>query len=126
MILCQEILINLSTTLNNMPVNCIILGSGRLFLKALMRWLIDEARYKKKATIDPNSWKLFDQERHVPQQHNGYDCGVYTIACADFISDDLPLEYSQQHMRHLRQKYGCAILRGKFNYPNVCKNAQNQ
>ena len=99
--------------------------SGRPYLDALMRWLKDESRYKKKVALDSGSWKLIDRESHVPLQENGYDCGVYTITCADFISDDLPLVYSHLHMETLRQKYGCHILRGKFDYPIICKNGHN-
>ena len=38
----------------------------------------------------------------MPQQCNGVDCGVFTTMCADFISDDLPLNYHQSEMSHYR------------------------
>ena len=83
-------------------------------MHGLKRWVFDEScnANKQSSPLDLNEWKLIDQETHVPQQHNGFDCGVFTIVCADFISDDLPLEYSQQNIAYMRRKIGCDILRG--------------
>ena len=55
---------------------------------------------------------------YVPQQNNGYDCGVCTCMNADFTADDIPLigMYSHEHLGHFRQKIGMDILRGVLNY----------
>lgn len=94
-------------------------GLGHQYLTALRQWVVDESLNKKKIAIDVNDWKLISQEPHVPQQHNGYDCGVFTIVCSDFISDDLPLKYSQNDISNMRQKIGCDILRGSLSYPHI-------
>jgi sentrin-specific protease 1 len=91
-------------------------GSGKTYLDASLQWLIDEGKEKKNLIIKREEWKLFDKENHVPQQRNGYDCGMFTILCADYCSDDLPLKYNQQEMLDNRYRIGAAILRGSLNY----------
>lgn len=54
---------------------------------------------------------------NFPQQHNGSDCGMFTIMYADFISDNLNLcKLSQNDMKEYRKKVVAAILRGSLNY----------
>jgi sentrin-specific protease 1 len=93
-------------------------GSGKRFLPHILQWFVDEAKDKKKGSIvvNPEEWKLIDQEDDVPQQRNGVDCGVFSTICADFLSDDLPLKYSQEEMGDYRQKIGAAIVRGVISY----------
>jgi len=92
-------------------------GSGRKYLSALQQWLKDEAKDKKGVDLDTADWKLLDREPDVPQQSNGYDCGVFSIMCADYLSDDLPIgSYSQSEMPAYRVKIGCSILRGSIPY----------
>ena len=93
-------------------------GSGRKYLSALQQWLKDEAKDKKGIVdLDTSDWKLLDREPEVPQQANGYDCGVFSIMCADYLSDDLPINsYSQGEMPSYRVKIGCSILRGSIPY----------
>jgi sentrin-specific protease 1 len=92
-------------------------GSGRRYLEGALRWLVDEALYKKSIRdYDVSDWTLVDREPHVPQQINGFDCGVFTIMCADFLSDTLPLNYSQEDVSFFRRKIAADILRGSLNY----------
>ena len=53
----------------------------------------------------------------MPQQVNGVDCGLFACMCADFLSDDLPLRYSQNDMAFFREKMCADILRGSLAYP---------
>mmetsp|Transcript_25488 Transcript_25488/g.42539 ORF Transcript_25488/g.42539 Transcript_25488/m.42539 type:complete len:449 (+) Transcript_25488:85-1431(+) len=94
-------------------------GCGNRWLEAVLHWLQDEADTKKGQVLEAAEWTLLDggpSAAAVPQQQNGSDCGVFSIMCADFLSDDLPLAYSQQHMRDIRLKIGTDIMRGKLNY----------
>jgi sentrin-specific protease 1 len=87
---------------------------------ALLKWVADEGLKKKTIKITKKEWnKKFDSQ--IPQQENGYDCGVFCIICADFLSDNLPLKYSQHDMSNLRNKIAADILRGELNYPIVPK-----
>jgi hypothetical protein len=42
---------------------------------------------------------------------------VFSIVCADFVTDDLPLVYSQETIPLMRRKIVAAILRGELGYP---------
>jgi sentrin-specific protease 1 len=91
-------------------------GSGKRYLDAMLDWLVDEAREKKGQQLDKSQWKLIDREQNVPQQQNGYDCGVFSIMCADYVSDNLPLSYVQEDMQNNRVKIAAAIRRGHLTY----------
>jgi sentrin-specific protease 1 len=91
--------------------------NGEKYVNGLMQWVQDEGINKKNGMrVDAAEWELSYKESNVPQQTNGYDCGVFSIICADFISDDLPLIYSQDHMDKFRKQIASAILRGSLTY----------
>jgi sentrin-specific protease 1 len=93
-------------------------GDGTKYKDALLKWLIDEAR-KKNSTFDASEWKLKSM-KDCPQQLNGFDCGVFTIMCANFLTDNLPIletSYGQRNMSLFRLKIACDILRGSYDYP---------
>jgi sentrin-specific protease 1 len=93
-------------------------GKGTKYNKALLQWLVDEARTKKNINLNTSEWKLKDMD--CPQQHNGYDCGVFLIMAANFISDNLRVvedNYGQAHMPFFRLKIASDILRGSYDYP---------
>jgi hypothetical protein len=92
-------------------------GSGRRYVDGLFRYLKEEHLDKKKAPLpDPESWSL-EYGSDCPQQQNGVDCGVFTICAADYISDDLPLQYSQTEVsKYWRPKIGASLLRKELNY----------
>jgi Ulp1 family protease len=94
-------------------------GKGQFYMEGLRQWVIDEAAIKNGLTLDPSEWKLISRSHEIPQQGNGFDCGAFAIICADFISDDLPINgesYSQIKMPFFREKIGCDILKGKLAY----------
>ena len=48
---------------------------------------------------------------HVPKQKNSFDCGVFCITYADFLTEGFDFsEFSQDHMPILRRKLGANIL----------------
>ena len=89
-------------------------GSGTRFLRAALQWLIDEARDKKGIELDGSEWNLVSGT--VPQQANGFDCGVFSIMNADFASEDLEFCYSQKHMPYFRRRICKDILTGSLDY----------
>ena len=92
------------------------------YLKHVFRWLKDESKekYRNRYAVEDIQWQLIEQEDNVPQQENGWDCGVFSILAADFLSDNIPLEdsYSQSEVYELeyRKRICAAILRGKLLY----------
>jgi hypothetical protein len=65
---------------------------------------------------DKSTWKLTSVQ-DCPYQNNTYDCGVFAIMCANYLSDNLPLQYSQMNMPFFRMKIASSILQRKFDYP---------
>ena len=48
-----------------------------------------------------------------PPAHSPSDCGVFVCMCADFTSQGLPLQYTQDDMENARLRIGLSILRGQ-------------
>ena len=95
-------------------------GDGNIYLKAAMRWLCDESLYKRGLTLNArNEWSLIQNEEHVPQQHNGFDCGMFVIMCTRAIAYDQSLAtYFQSDMPRYRKMVGRHIIRGSLQDPN--------
>lgn len=91
-------------------------GSGSVYLKSAQQWLSDESLDKKGATFDTSLWTL-EVASDVPQQQNGFDCGMFALMCADFLTDDLPLSYSQENMSLFRKLVCGRVINGSLNYP---------
>ena len=91
-------------------------GSGTHILSALFQYLQDEYQNKKHSPMPHlHEWKLIpgnDPSQQIPQQQNGYDCGVFTCMFADFISRDVPLLFTQKHINECRKRIALSILLG--------------
>ena len=91
-------------------------GGGEAYMAALLRWLKDEAKDKNGIEYDTSDWSCVSQ-KDIPQQNNGFDCGMFTILNCDFMSDDLPLtedSFSQSDMPEFRLKTVLKILDGEL------------
>jgi sentrin-specific protease 1 len=92
-------------------------GSGLMYLKTLLRYLSDESMDKLQTPLDAASWSLQTCDiATTPQQNNGSDCGMFTIAFADFLADNLPLRFTQADIPEFRVKVCASILRGSLWY----------
>ena len=92
--------------------------NGEIYTNALLQW-VEEESIKKKEYFDKREWKLIDCEDNPKQDVHSVDCGVFVIACADFLIDDLPINissYSQDQMQQWRMKIATDILRKKLRY----------
>merc|ERR1712083_663080 len=70
------------------------------FVPFLRHYLCDEHKAKKSAPLaDADAWDLLAMDPPVPQQSNGYDCGVFTCFFADYFSAGRKLEFSQDDMQ---------------------------
>jgi len=89
-------------------------GSGQRYLDGLLQYLKDEHIDKKKRPMEGvDDWKLVICQPDTPQQENGFDCGVFTCMFADFISQDMPLNFSQEHINECRERIALSIMNGK-------------
>lgn len=91
---------------------------GQVYLQHLLHWLKDESREKYNNEYIIEGWQLISNEGHVPQQNNSCDCGMFTILCADFVSDNIPFEdsYDQSEILSYRLKVCSRILNGKLTF----------
>jgi hypothetical protein len=90
-------------------------GNGDRYINYGLRWLADEIMDKKGIAIDINEWTRFQQEVHVPQQHNGYDCGMFVLMCARAIAYNQPFSsYHQRDVPRYRSMIGRHILQGSL------------
>ena len=59
-----------------------------------------------------DKWKLIPCQDNCPLQENGFDCGVFVCAYADFLSIGKPLTFGQSHITMLRQQIALSIIKG--------------
>lgn len=56
-----------------------------------------------------------EQETNIPQQNNGYDCGVFVLLATRFLAESLPLElYSQKDINEQRFKIAYELDTGRL------------
>ena len=92
-------------------------AKGERYLNGLLNYIVDEGMTKYNMTVDRSEWSFISGDSSSPRQTNGCDCGVFSIMCADFLTDDLPLSYHQSDMNAFRNKICADILRGSLAYP---------
>ncbi|KAI3973434.1 hypothetical protein MKW92_041858 [Papaver armeniacum] len=81
-------------------------------LENLARYFVDEVKDKSGKDIDVSSWKR-EYVKKLPEQQNGWDCGMFMIKYSDFYSRGLGLCFSQEHMPYFRRRTASEILRLK-------------
>ena len=69
---------------------------------------------KKKSEIDLRDWEDYFDQR-LPQQENGYDCGVFTSQFIECLSrKNGRFDFTQRNMPYLRQKMVHEIRQMQF------------
>ena len=93
-------------------------GKGEKYLRHILDYIFIEAgrfdEYKKK--MKKSDWLLESMGTRCPQQQNNFDCGVFVILYADFLSDNLPLLFKQKDIPSYRLKIASSILHGSLPY----------
>eukprot|EP01130_Rhizamoeba_saxonica_P002383 TRINITY_DN12196_c0_g1_i1.p1 TRINITY_DN12196_c0_g1~~TRINITY_DN12196_c0_g1_i1.p1 ORF type:complete len:542 (-),score=110.11 TRINITY_DN12196_c0_g1_i1:23-1648(-) len=77
-------------------------GNPRKHLAVLRRYVRDEHMDKKGSNFDLTGWTNY--QPRVPQQNNGYDCGVFTCQYAEHISRGSPIDFVQRDMPYFRKR----------------------
>ncbi|XP_065338744.1 uncharacterized protein LOC135938758 isoform X1 [Cloeon dipterum] len=90
-----------------------MLTSNPSVLTLLMKYLEEESVDKKKVPYDTSKWKLI-QEKEIPVQHNGYDCGVFACMFAEAGSRRGKFLFTQDDMPDLRKRMVYEILTKKL------------
>ena len=93
-------------------------GSGRHVIKNLRDWLRKESADKRKCEWEGweeiaghpndgewrNGWSEKEWERGIPQQRNGFDCGVFMCKNADYHARDGLLNFTQADIDYFRRR----------------------
>ncbi|CAA0817499.1 Ubiquitin-like-specific protease ESD4 [Striga hermonthica] len=84
-------------------------GVDSQVLNVLARYFVAEVKEKCGKDIDVSSWEN-EYVTDLPEQANGFDCGMFMIKYADFYSRDIGLCFSQEHMPYFRRRTAKEIL----------------
>ena len=76
-------------------------GVFRKSRDALFFFLEDEAK-SSGVPFTRAEWSFPRSHRETPQQTNAYDCGVFVVMAACYISLGMPLMHLQRHVPHYR------------------------
>jgi Ulp1 family protease len=85
-------------------------GRNPSLFKTIRQYLQDEHKDKKGKELDLEGWQDVYPPA-VPQQMNGFDCGLFACKMADAVSLDKLPTFTQKHMPALRQRMVLEILR---------------
>ena len=90
-------------------------GQNSQCLTDLRQYVIDEAKhYQQIDNYDFSQWKIYIGSKEIPKQQNGYDCGVFSCKLADYKSEMIPLNYTQNDMTYFRKRMIIEILQGNL------------
>uniref|UniRef100_A0AAF5D9B4 Ubiquitin-like protease family profile domain-containing protein n=1 Tax=Strongyloides stercoralis TaxID=6248 RepID=A0AAF5D9B4_STRER len=84
-------------------------------LEAIKSYIKSEAADKLKIDINLDEWTAFHAQ-DVPQQGNGFDCGVFTCMFAEYQSRGRDFEFTQNDMPFFRQKMNMIIEELEINH----------
>ena len=93
---------------------------GGMYIRNFIRWVADEGK-QCDIVIDEDKWFQNSRcltESELPQQKNDSDCGVFVCMYADFLSDNLPLDFDQSHIGIFRQKISIDMVSETLSYPS--------
>ncbi|KAK9076116.1 hypothetical protein SSX86_004449 [Deinandra increscens subsp. villosa] len=85
-------------------------GADKQVMRALAKYFVDEVKDKNGEDIDVSSWQQ-EYVTDLPNQENGFDCGVFMIKYADFYSRGIGLRFKQDNMPYFRLRTAKEILK---------------
>jgi sentrin-specific protease 1 len=86
-------------------------GLSKGCINALRQYLNDEWKDKKSDPngFDTSQWPIFHPS-NIPHQRNGYDCGVFALTYANYLSRNKPFDFTQDDMPAIRAHILIAII----------------
>jgi len=79
-------------------------GTNSHCIKCLRQYVVDEYISKKTGKFDLSKWRNHVPCTSIPQQQNGFDCGMFMCKYADCMARDLPFNFSQGDMSFFRKR----------------------
>ena len=80
----------------------------------IARYLKDEALARKQVGTQFSDWRYEIFPKEIPQQGNGYDCGVFIAFFADYLSRSHDLSFTQNDLTHFRRRMAVGLARMKI------------
>jgi len=88
---------------------------GSNFVPFLQRYVSDEHRAKRGGPLPGEGhWQLAQDEPSLPQQHNGFDCGVFTCLYAEHLGAGRPVRFGETNMVEQRLRLAARLLRARL------------
>ena len=90
---------------------------------AMAKYIEQEWKHEYKNTInvtEQNGWEFQDTPNmlknkiNIPQQDNIYDCGVFGLMYADFLTQDKSLDFSISDIEAMRYRVLYSIVSGEL------------
>lgn len=88
-------------------------GDGYHYSEGLLKYLEDEWISKNPGMgilPDSQKWEIVGYVDGVPQQPNGFDCGLFTCMFANFLSINRPLSFTQIGLVEGRNHIALSIM----------------
>ncbi|KAJ4722172.1 ubiquitin-like-specific protease ESD4 [Melia azedarach] len=85
-------------------------GTDSKVLSNLARYFVEEVKDKCGEDIDVSDWEREFVE-DLPEQENGFDCGMFMLKYIDFYSRGLSLCFHQSNMPYFRVRTAKEILK---------------
>lgn len=88
------------------------------YTNTIHKYIFDEyfCEYNSDMPTDEKALWTVQEMENLPQQDNEYDCGMFVCMYADYLLQDLPIEFTQQHIPMLRLKLCYCILTQSLMY----------
>jgi sentrin-specific protease 1 len=83
-------------------------GTAGPFFSLMRGYLKKEAR-KRGVPFNPGEWTNYIP-KDIPHQDNHFDCGLFTVRYAEYLSREAPFTFTQQDIPYLRERTAFEIL----------------
>ncbi|PRW61285.1 Sorting and assembly machinery component 50 [Chlorella sorokiniana] len=99
-------------------------GEDRRCLQHLAEYLRDEYKNKRgEQRDDVLDWPR-EFPKQIPQQHNGCDCGVFTLLFANYAGRDAPMTFQQDHIDDFRVQIVHELLHMRVDFAEGLQSVQ--
>jgi sentrin-specific protease 1 len=78
-------------------------------LSLLSTVCLPDLRAPQNYELRHDEWRLA-RAANVPRQRNGYDCGIFSLMCADYLSEGFAPDFEQRHIAHFRRRIAACCL----------------
>jgi len=86
-------------------------GKNDTCVETLRKYIVDEYIAKKKESYELSDWQDYTPGSRVPQQNNGFDCGVFMCKYADYSAQNKNFTFNQSDMPFCRRRMILEILK---------------